>query len=168
MHRGHAIIAISFLCHAMWTTAPCQAAIPLADRVVIIKKEKVLILLSKGEVLKTYKVALGRDPVGPKSRQGDGKTPEGVYVVDRRDSTSKFHKALHISYPNPADVARAQRYGVSPGRDIMIHGLPNGFDELGEYHSERNWTKGCVAVNNAEIDEIWRLVPDGTPVEIRP
>ncbi len=137
------------------------------DKVLIIKNERRLVLLSKGEMLKSYPVSLGRTP-GKKVRRGDGKTPEGQYVIDRRNPASRFYKALHISYPNASDVRDAQAAGASPGGQIMIHGLPKGYEDLGSAHACRNWTRGCIAVSNAEMDEIWRLVRDGTPVEITP
>ena len=145
-----------------------QASIVQADKVVVVKGEQLLLLLRKGEILKSYRVALGRRPLGPKVRQGDGRTPEGTYFLDFRNDHSKYHRSIHISYPNELDIANARRHGVSPGSDIMIHGLPRGFEDLADVHTTRNWTKGCIAVSNAEIDEIWRLVPNGTPIEIRP
>lgn len=139
-----------------------------ADKVLIEKKERRLTLLSKGEVIKRYKIALGGNPVGPKERQGDSKTPEGIYVIDSRNRDSGFHLSLHISYPNEKDKLRARELGVSPGGDIMIHGIKNGFDWIGSFHSQVDWTEGCIAVTDEEIEEIDRLVPDGTIVEIRP
>jgi murein L,D-transpeptidase YafK len=124
--------------------------------------------LDHGKVLKKYKVALGGEPTGPKERQGDHKTPEGVYVLDRRNERSHFYRSLHVSYPNGEDRARAQKAGVDPGGDIVVHGLPNGVGWIGSAHRMRNWTDGCIAVTNEEMDEIWRSVPDGTPIEIRP
>ena len=125
-------------------------------------------MLSKGEVIKIYKIALGGDPVGPKVMQGDNKTPEGVYTIDSRNSNSDFHLSLHISYPNEKDRIRARQLGVSPGGNIMIHGLKNGFSQVGDSHTERDWTEGCIAVTNQEMEEIYRLVPNGTIVEILP
>ena len=123
----------------------------------------------KGEaVLKTYKIALGTEPVGPKTQQGDHRTPEGSYILDFRNTHSQFYKSIHITYPNPADRAQARKRGVSPGGSIMIHGLPNGWGRIGKMHLQRDWTDGCIAVTNEEMDEIWRLVPDGTPIEIKP
>lgn len=141
---------------------------PHADRVVVLKKERTLQLLSDGKVIKTYKVALGGDPVGPKTRQGDHKTPEGIYVLDSRNAHSQFHKSLHISYPNARDRAEARRQGVSPGGDVFVHGLPNGYGWVGAGHRARDWTDGCIAVTNEEIEEIWNAVADGTQIEIRP
>ncbi|PYU91915.1 MAG: hypothetical protein DMG25_13380 [Acidobacteria bacterium] len=139
-----------------------------ADKVVVAKGQRVLVLMSKENVLKTYHVALGKQPKGPKMREGDGKTPEGHYVIDRRNAKSRFHLALHISYPSVADVQNARKLGVSPGGDIMIHGLPSGWGWMGALHTKWDWTDGCIAVTNAEIEEIWRAVPNGTPIEIRP
>lgn len=139
-----------------------------ADRIVISKSERTLILMRDGKTIKTYKIALGGAPRGPKTQQGDHKTPEGLYIIDRRNSNSQFHRALHVSYPNADDVVRARRRHVSPGGDIMIHGLPNGMGWVGRGHLARDWTDGCIAVTDQEIEEIWKLVPNGTPVEIKP
>jgi murein L,D-transpeptidase YafK len=139
-----------------------------ADGVVVLKKERTLELLNQGKVIKTYKVALGGDPIGPKARLGDHKTPEGVYVLDSRNAHSQFYKAIHISYPNARDRAAARRRGISPGGDVFVHGLPNGYGWVGASHRLKDWTDGCIAVTNEEIDEIWQAVADGTPIEIRP
>jgi murein L,D-transpeptidase YafK len=139
-----------------------------ADSVVVVKSERTLTLFSQGKILRTYKVALGGAPVGAKEQQGDHKTPEGHYILDRRNPNSRFYKSIHVSYPNDQDKRRAAQRGVSAGGDIMIHGLPNGFGWLGATHRARDWTDGCVAVTDAEMDEIWELVPDGTSIEIRP
>jgi len=139
-----------------------------ADRVVVFKKQRTLELWGNGKVLRTYKVALGGDPVGPKSERGDHKTPEGDYILDSRNSHSQFYKSIHISYPNAAQRAAAKKRGVSPGGDVFVHGLPNGYGSIGGAHRLKDWTDGCVAVTDDEIDEIWKLVPDGTPIEIRP
>jgi L,D-peptidoglycan transpeptidase YkuD (ErfK/YbiS/YcfS/YnhG family) len=139
-----------------------------ADRILIEKKDRRLTLLAKGVLLKVYQIALGGNPIGPKERQGDNKTPEGVYVIDSKNRNSSYHLALHISYPNEKDKKRAKQLGVSPGGDIMIHGIKNGFSWVGDLHTEVDWTKGCIAVTDEEIEEIDRLVPTGTVVEIRP
>lgn len=145
-----------------------SAATPRANRVVVLKKNRTLILYSNGTELQRYKVALGGNPVGPKQRQGDRRTPEGTYTLDFRNEHSRFYKSLHISYPNSADRERARKAGVSPGGDIFLHGLPNGYGSVGATHRLRDWTDGCIAVTNREIDEIWSLVPNGTVIEIRP
>lgn len=139
-----------------------------ADRIVIEKKARQLTLIAKGEVLKTYKIALGGNPDGPKERQGDNKTPEGSYIIDSRNRNSQYHLSLHISYPNEKDKKRAKQLGVSPGGDIMIHGMKNGTSWFGEFHTGVDWTKGCIAVTDEEIKEIAGLAPNGTIVEIRP
>jgi len=125
-------------------------------------------LLKQGKVIKSYKVALGGNPVGPKTRQGDHKTPEGVYVLDSRNAHSQFHKSIHISYPNTHDLAAARARGVSPGGDVYVHGLANGYGWVGPSHRLKDWTDGCIAVTNEEIEEIWNIVPNGTPIEIQP
>lgn len=125
-------------------------------------------LLDGGKVIRTYKVALGRGGLAPKEREGDGCTPEGHYTIDAKYLATHYHKALHVSYPNAEDRARTAKLGVSPGGTIMIHGLPNGMGWLGAAHRLYDWTLGCIAVTNEEIDEIWKLVPVGTPLEIRP
>ncbi|MDA8412563.1 MAG: L,D-transpeptidase family protein [Desulfobacteraceae bacterium] len=139
-----------------------------ADKILIEKKERRLTLLSRGKVLKTYQIALGGNPDGPKERQGDNKTPEGTYVIDSRNRNSRYHRSLHISYPNEKDKKRARELGVSPGGDIMIHGIKNGYSWVGDMHAGVDWTKGCIAVTDEEIEEIDRLAPNGTTVEIRP
>lgn len=144
---------------------------PLAkkvDRILITKSTRTMNLLSHGQVVTTYKVALGGQPVGGKERFGDHKTPEGLYVVDWKNAKSQFHLALHISYPNAADRERARKLGVDPGGEIEIHGLGAKYGWVGARHRETDWTEGCIAVTNEEIDEIWKLVPVGTVVEIRP
>jgi len=138
------------------------------DRILIEKNARRLMLISQGEVLKSYNIALGGNPIGPKERQGDNKTPEGTYVIDGRNKDSRFHLSLHISYPNERDKNRAKELGVSPGGDIMIHGIKNGLSWVGDAHAEVDWTKGCIAVTDEEIEEISKLAPIGTIVEIRP
>ncbi len=140
---------------------------PKVDHVVVLKTKHELLLLSGDQVVKSYRVALGRGGLGPKRRQGDGRTPEGLYRIDHRNPASKYHLALHISYPESSDKQRAQRLGVNPGGDIMIHGLPPEYSWVGRKHLLSDWTEGCIAVTDSEIEEIWELVPDGTPVEVR-
>ena len=138
------------------------------DKVLVEKKARRLILLSKEQTIKTYKIALGGNPDGPKEREGDKKTPEGSYIIDSRNKHSGYHLSLHISYPNQKDRKRAKELGVSPGGNIMIHGIKNGFGSIGRFHTWLNWTKGCIAVTDKEIEEIDTLVRNGTVVEIRP
>jgi murein L,D-transpeptidase YafK len=138
-----------------------------ADRIIVNKKARTMELMHAGHALKTYKIVLGSEPIGPKTRQGDHRTPEGDYVIDRRNAQSQFHRSLHISYPDAADRDHARKLGVSPGGDIFIHGLPNGYGFIGAAHRACDWTDGCVAVTDHEIEEIWKLADNGTPVEIR-
>lgn len=134
----------------------------------MLKSERRLLLMNGGQVLRSYPVALGFNPKGHKQRQGDGRTPEGAYTLDWRNPGSEFYRSLHVSYPNAEDRARAAQAGVSPGGDIMIHGLPNNLSMIGAVHAKWDWTEGCIAVTNEEIDEIWAAVDDGTTIEIRP
>jgi murein L,D-transpeptidase YafK len=135
---------------------------------VLLKSERLLLLLERGYVLASYEVALGSSPVGPKERAGDGRTPEGRYTLDWRLEQSDYHRSIHVSYPNAEDRARARAARVEPGGRIMIHGLPTGLGEIGADHRSGDWTEGCIAVTNEEMDQIWGLVPDGTPIEIVP
>jgi murein L,D-transpeptidase YafK len=147
---------------------PAFASVVKADKIVVIKGKRVMLLMNNGEILKVYRVSLGKQPVGHKSRQGDQKTPEGTYVIDSRITDSKFYLALHISYPNDSDVKNAQGLGVDPGGNIMIHGLPNGLaKKVGKLHRLTDWTDGCIAVTNSEMEEIWQMVPDNTTIEIK-
>ncbi len=139
-----------------------------ADLVVVHKAAHRLELYRKGALLKSYAVSLGRHPNGPKQRQGDGKTPEGEYRLDYRKANSSFHRAMHISYPAPTDIALARSHGIEPGGSVMIHGMKNGFGWLGPLHLVVDWTDGCVAVTDEEMDEIWRAVPDGTKILLKP
>jgi murein L,D-transpeptidase YafK len=143
-------------------------SVPLkVDRVLVLKREHRMLLFSGDQVVKSYKVALGSGGLAPKRQQGDGRTPEGLYTIDWRNPASHFHLALHISYPQPADKQRARQLGANPGGDIMIHGLDPESTWVGANHRLTDWTDGCIAVTDSEIEEIWQMVPDGTTVEIR-
>ena len=139
-----------------------------ADSIVVYKRERTLVLFNRGVPVRTYFVALGSKPVGDKVQAGDQRTPEGLFYINAHNPASKFHLALRISYPDDAHRARAAALGVDPGGDIMIHGLPKEYSEAGTNHLQNDWTNGCVALSNHEIEEIWRTVPDGTPVQIKP
>jgi murein L,D-transpeptidase YafK len=139
-----------------------------ADRIVVMKSKRTMTIESDGHVVKTYKVALGSQPIGAKDRQGDHKTPEGEYVVDAKNANSQFFMALHLSYPNESDRVRARKLGVSPGGDVEIHGLGKKYGWIGARHRVSDWTDGCIAVTNEEIVEIFGMVPVGTRVEIQP
>jgi len=138
------------------------------DKVLLLKSDRSLVLLDEGKVVASYPVSLGARPVGPKQREGDGRTPEGRYIIDYHNRASSFFKSLHVSYPSGADRARAQREGVSPGGMIMIHGLPPRFAWLGRLHLFADWTDGCIALTNQQVQQVFDAVADGTPIEIQP
>jgi lipoprotein-anchoring transpeptidase ErfK/SrfK len=140
----------------------------LADSIVVEKGERRLTLYYRGVAVKKYRVALGRNPVGDKVSIGDYRTPEGMYYIIGRNPASRFYKSLAISYPDAEHEERAAEIGVSPGGNIMIHGLPPHQAKLGAAHVLVDWTEGCIAVTNAEIDELWRAVEMGAAIEIKP
>ena len=171
MHSWRRVFAaglLAILAGSLPLAAQAPAAPAKADSILILKKDHLLELLANGKVIRTYHVALGQGGLAPKQKEGDALTPEGHYTIDSRTAESHYHKALHVSYPSAQDRARAAKLGVAPGGAIMIHGLPNGKGYVGAAHRLYDWTLGCVAVTDDEIDEIWNLVPVGTPVEIRP
>ena len=171
MRRPFAVLALGVWAAATTScdqpTGP-QRANAAIDRIVVEKGARQMHLLDHGKTVRTYRVALGRDPLGHKQQEGDSRTPEGLYVIDARNPGSRFHLSLRVSYPNAEDRRRAAARGVAPGGDIFIHGLPNGDGDAGRDYAGRDWTDGCIAVTNAEIREIWAMVKDGTPIEIRP
>ena len=151
------------------TALPAMAAAdPRVDEVRVIKSERQLFLIQDGEKVREYRVSLGRNPKGHKLYEGDNRTPEGRYELDWRNANSDFHKSIHISYPNEEDRYLAQSWGLDPGSSIMIHGLPNEAGDWAFAYEGLDWTDGCIAVSNQDMDEIWELVPLGTPIEIRP
>jgi murein L,D-transpeptidase YafK len=160
-----AALLLAFLWYA--TRPPANPSAQQADHIVISKSHHTLTLYAHGAVLRAYPVALGRAS-GPKQFAGDHKTPEGQYVVDAKNPHSRFHLALHLSYPNPADKARAAAAHRAPGSDVEIHGLPPAFSPLGPLQRLVDWTNGCIAASNSEMGEIYAAVPVGTPVEITP
>jgi murein L,D-transpeptidase YafK len=125
-------------------------------------------LLKSGQIIQTYKIALGDNPIGHKQQEGDEKTPEGSYILDWRNSKSAYYKSIHISYPNKNDKEQAKHLGIPPGGDIMIHGTNKQTAWLGKWQHLRDWTNGCIAVSNEEMDEIWAMVKNGTRIEINP
>ncbi|MDO5621786.1 MAG: L,D-transpeptidase family protein [Paracoccus sp. (in: a-proteobacteria)] len=139
---------------------------PPITQVVIEKGKREMYLLSGNQVVKAYQVGLGTNPVGHKQFEGDGKTPEGIYYIDRLNPNSRYHLSLGISYPNPLDRAAAEPYGISAGSDIMIHGRGPEGNVLAK--QKRDWTVGCIAVTDKEIEDIFAMVPVGTPVILRP
>jgi murein L,D-transpeptidase YafK len=139
-----------------------------ADKILVLKGQRLLELLRGGVVLKSYPIALGPQARGPKHRSGDGKTPEGLYVIDGRHAQTPYHLALHISYPSAADEVHAAAAHRDPGGAIFIHGLPESYGHADPIRFYKDWTEGCIAVGNTAIEEIWNAVRDGTPIEIRP
>lgn len=142
---------------------PVFADAPLvqADLIMVYKDSRRLYLYRDEQLLRTYRIDLGWAPEGDKETEGDGRTPEGTYVINRRNPNSNFHLSLGISYPDPRQIALANLAGIDPGGEIFIHG--------GRGRGRpRDWTAGCIAVNNRDIEEIWQMVPDGTPIVIRP
>jgi murein L,D-transpeptidase YafK len=176
--RGTGRRALSLLCAlallASALLAGCASEptqrLTRADKVVVKKSERKLQLVQNGEVLREYRVALGDRPRGHKMREGDERTPEGDYTLDWRNPNSRFYKSIHVSYPNDRDVRFARFMGESPGGMIMIHGQPNHIrsDRIRAEYQRRDWTDGCIAVQNHEMDEIWRTVRNGTPIKILP
>jgi murein L,D-transpeptidase YafK len=173
MRRFHkmtasAVTSLAVLC----VTSVMMGQVPKknesADRIVIVKSARTMTLESSGQPIKSYKVALGGQPIGAKQQQGDHKTPEGEYFVDSKIAHSQFYMALHLSYPSAEDRARARKRGVSPGGDVEIHGLGKKYGWIGARHRLTDWTDGCIAVTNEEIEDIFRIVPVGTRVEIKP
>jgi murein L,D-transpeptidase YafK len=158
-------LALYFYAHHNWHRLSPATTV---DRIVVEKSARRLSIFRAGKQIKTYRVALGREPIGAKQEEGDMKTPEGTYNIDRRNAQSSFHLALHISYPSDDDSNRAAARGVSAGSDIMIHGIRNGLGWIGAFHRWKDWTAGCVALTDEEIEELWRVTPDGTTIEIRP
>jgi murein L,D-transpeptidase YafK len=162
------LIAGAAVYNALFSITP-RPVLPLSepiDRILIEKSARRMTVFRDGTALRSYEVRLGFAPEGDKVRQGDGRTPEGVFRIDRRNAASRFHLSLGIDYPQPEHVVRAAAGGYSPGGDIFIHGQPGGVE--GMRWIDRDWTAGCIAVPNSVMDELWRITPIGTIVEIRP
>jgi murein L,D-transpeptidase YafK len=151
-----------------WPPPPLPEGALVAEMRLHKSERSLLVLDATGAVLARYRVSLGRSPEGPKRVQGDNRTPEGRYRISGRNPQSKYHLSMHISYPSAEDKAQAAVQNSPPGGDIMIHGLPNRLGLLGKLHRLTDWTAGCIAVTDQEMDQIWRHVPDGTPILITP
>jgi len=159
-----AVIAFALLISRSRSATP----LPTADTILVIKHTHTLTLFHKGQPIKQFSIALGRGGLGPKQTAGDNRVPEGNYRIVSRNPHSTFYKSLRVGYPTPSQLAAAHARGVDPGGDIMIHGIRNGLGWLGPAHRLIDWTKGCIAVTDPEMDQIWSAVPNGTPIEIRP
>ncbi|MBA1203699.1 L,D-transpeptidase family protein [Pseudomonas capeferrum] len=149
-------------------TQPRTGFQPLVDKVLVIKSQRRLQLMSRGEPLKTYRISLGKQPLGAKEREGDRKTPEGLYWLDWRKTSDRYNLAMHISYPNIKDAAHARNEGISAGSMIMVHGTPVDQEYPEWYFHTLDWTEGCIAMRNDDMREVWEMVKDGTLIEIRP
>ncbi len=178
---GNQLLFIAILFLTALVTAgmatPLQASEPLSlamaetppiTKVVVRKEERRLYLMSYGEVVRSYRISLGQSPVGHKLYEGDSRTPEGRYILDYRNPNSDFYKSIRVSYPNAKDRSLAKAWGLNPGGNIMIHGLPNDVGDMGFAYLGLDWTDGCIAVSNEQMDEIWQLVDMGTPIQILP
>jgi murein L,D-transpeptidase YafK len=163
-----AALLVVLACNCAGSALAAQQPLPKADRILVLKSERKLLLLRDGTVLRSYPIALGPHPLGPKHASGDGRTPEGVYVIDGRHSDSPYHIALHISYPNATDRAQSSAAHSDPGSAIFIHGLPAWYGPNDPDRFYKDWTKGCISVGNTAIEAISAAVDDGTPIEIRP
>ncbi|MDD5262306.1 MAG: L,D-transpeptidase family protein [Methylacidiphilales bacterium] len=164
------LVLLIFLCVLVWANQSDTGPPPTekVDRILIEKEKRKLTLIKNGTVLKVYHISLGRNPLEPKEREGDHKTPEGLYRIVEHKEKSSCYRALRVSYPEDRDLAKAKALGINPGSNIMIHGLVNGTGLFGKLHRLMDWTSGCIAVTDWEIDEISNATPDGTLVEIRP
>lgn len=160
-------ILIIVLIYVNWpyTSLPENSII---DKMVVEKSNHRLYLIKNGVLIKEYSIALGKNPTGHKTRKGDSKTPEGIYVIDYKNPNSLYHLSLHISYPNSTDKKLAEKNDVNPGGMIMIHGIKNGLGFIGRLHRIYDWTNGCIAVTDPEIEEIYRVTPVGIVIEIKP
>jgi murein L,D-transpeptidase YafK len=170
--RIHPWLAGAVLAAVAWSlcgSAPAGPAPPtIADRVLVLKGLHTLTLYREGKAFRIYSIALGKEPVGAKHFEGDMRTPEGRYVIDFHKPDSAYHLSLHISYPSAADRAYAATRKKSAGGDIMIHGLPDEYAYLGALHRAYDWTNGCIAVTNDEIEELYAAIPNGTPIDLKP
>lgn len=163
---------LALLCITVVSLSHASAAPTLGgktvDKVLVLKSERKLHLMGRGDVLKSYRISLGKQPKGAKVREGDNRTPEGFYWIDWRKTSDRYNLSMHISYPNARDAANARKQGVPAGGMIMIHGTPLD-DEYPEwFFGTLDWTEGCIAMQNADMREVWKLVQDGTLIEIRP
>ena len=164
------LLAVLFLCFATLASASTSMAITTkaVDKVLVLKAERQLQLLHRGEVIKSYRISLGKQPKGPKFREGDNRTPEGFYWIDWRKTSNNYNLSMHISYPNANDRQAATAKGLAPGGMIMVHGTPVDEEYPEWYFHTLDWTNGCIAMKNGDMREVWGLVKDGTMIEIRP
>ena len=165
MNYGKNLIVLGLLAMSSILQA---SEFPVAEKVVVEKEKRKLHLIKDAEIFRTYDIALGIEPVGDKQSEGDFKTPEGIYLLDTRNSDSDYFLSIHISYPNSNDRRKARKKGVSPGGQIMIHGQPNVPTYSYAYYKKQDWTNGCIAVSNSDMIDIWLMTTNDIPIEIRP
>lgn len=167
---GIAVLLFSILALTVYNLYPESrlSKNAIINRLVVYKSKRILLAYAHGELLKSYRISLGGQPVGAKEIEGDLKTPEGLYYINDKNQYSEYHKNLGVSYPNEKDIAHAKTLGKTAGGDIKIHGLRNGMGFIGKLQHCVDWTFGCMALTNTEIDELYRAVPIGTPIEINP
>jgi len=163
---------LALICLSFATLSPASTQLILGgkpvEKILVLRSAHQLQLINDGKPLKTYRISLGKNPKGTKLMEGDRRTPEGFYWIDWRKTSDRFNLAMHISYPNISDAARARREGVKPGSMIMIHGTPDAEDYPEELFHTLDWTDGCIGMRNVDMREVWNLVKDGTMIEIRP
>jgi murein L,D-transpeptidase YafK len=162
-----ALLCLAFALTGHASTTPTLSGKTI-DKVLVVKSERTLHLISGGNTLKSYRMSLGKQPEGAKQHEGDLRTPEGFYWIDWRKTSDKYNLSMHISYPNARDQAQARAKGVSAGGMIMIHGTPLDEEYPEWFFHSLDWTEGCIAMKNTDMREIWSLVKDGTLIEIRP
>ncbi len=162
-----ALLCFIFIATGQAGTTPGPSE-PSIDKVLVLKSERKLHLLSRGKTFKSYRISLGKQARGAKQHEGDKRTPEGLYWIDWRKTSDKYQLSLHISYPNARDLAKAHAQGIEPGGMIMIHGTPVDEEYPEWFFHTLDWTEGCIAMQNRDIREVWELVKDGTLIEIRP
>jgi len=163
------VIIASLLVYQYYPYSPMPDQVVI-EKIIVDKSDRKLMVYADGSVIKTFSIALGDQPVGPKEREGDEKTPEGEYIINAKagEGASGFHKNLGVSYPSTKDKLNARQKGFSTGGDIKIHGLKNGLGFIGRFQSWRDWTNGCMSVTNEEMDDLYRHVKIGTPIIINP
>jgi murein L,D-transpeptidase YafK len=169
--KRYLIVLLAVICVVMAYYFYPEGRLPTGskiDKIVVRKSERVMEVYSRGNVLKTYTVSLGRNPTGDKEFEGDKRTPEGDYVINGKNNKSGYFRNLGISYPNAVDIQEARDRKKKPGGDIKIHGLRNGLGFIGKFQRWLDWTAGCIALTNTEMDEIYGAVAIGTPITILP
>jgi murein L,D-transpeptidase YafK len=162
------VLAIAFVTFYYFVPEPRMPNGTKIDRLVVTKSKRILEAYSDGKVIKRYEISLGGNPVGDKQFEGDKRTPEGNYIINDKNANSGYHKNLGISYPDANDVREAKKRNVSPGGQIKIHGLPNGYGFIGKFQRLTDWTAGCIALTDEEVDELYSNVKIGTPITILP